>query len=120
LNRLRRTGNWTRLTLRGTRSSADAVGARLRLTVRAGDGVKTMTRQVEAGSGYASQSDMAVHFGLGGATAIDALEVLWPSGQKQCFAGRALDRLVNQAVYLEEGGGFRTSYAEVTGLRARR
>jgi enediyne biosynthesis protein E4 len=108
-NNLNRTGNWARLTLAGTRSNRDAIGARVRLTVAADGRSKTMTRQVEAGSGYASQSDTALHFGLGKATRIDAVEVAWPSGATQRFEGPALDGLVNRSAYLEEGGGFTTA-----------
>jgi len=118
LNNLARTGNWTRLTLVGNKSNHDAIGARVRLTVQVDGHSKTMTRQVEAGSSYASQSDMAVHFGLGRATKIDRLEIFWPSGQEQRFAGAQLEGLLNQAVYLEEGGGFRKSRAELQGRRA--
>jgi hypothetical protein len=117
LNRLRKTGNWTRLTLIGKDCNRDAIGARVRLTVQVNGQSKTMTRQVEAGSSYASQSDMAVHFGLGQAAAIDAVEVLWPNGRRQHFAGSQLNGLVNRAVYLEEGGGFKKSRTEFTDSR---
>jgi enediyne biosynthesis protein E4 len=120
LNRLRRTGNWTRLTLAGGASNRDAVGARVRLTVRAGGQEKTLTRQVEAGSGYASQSEATVHFGLGPATCVEAIDVSWPSGREQHFAGADLDGLVNRAVYLREGGNFKRTRAEMAGQRAQR
>jgi hypothetical protein len=106
LNRLRSIGNWTRLTLRATGGNRDALGALVRLTVRVGDATRTMTRQVEAGSSYASQSDAAVHFGLGRATRIEAIDVVWRKGHEQHFAGPQLDGLVNQAVSLKEGGKF--------------
>ena len=120
LNRLRRTGNWTRLTLVGAASNRDAIGARVRLTVSTDGMSKTMTRYVEAGSGYASQSDAAVHFGLGQATGIDAVEVQWPSGREQRFAGAELERLVNRAVYLKEGDAFKKTRAETSEQRVQR
>jgi hypothetical protein len=107
LNALGRVGHWTRLTLAARGGNRDAVGARVRLTVRVGGKSKTMTRQVEAGSGYASQSDMAVHFGLGPATEIDEVEVIWRQGQAQRFTGAELKGLLDRAVRLEEGGRFR-------------
>jgi hypothetical protein len=106
LNRLRRTGNWTRLTLAGAPSNRDAIGARVRLTVQVDGRAKTMTRQVEAGSGYASQSDTAVHFGLGAARVVDALEVTWPGGRTQRWTGPRLRGLLNRCVFLREGGDF--------------
>ena len=104
LNRLGHTGNWVRLTLAGNKGNRDAIGARVRLTVKAGDQCKTMTRQVEAGSGYASQSETAVHFGLGGTTRIEAIEVTWPGGTTQRFEADQLAGLANCPVELEEGG----------------
>ena len=78
----------------------------MRLTVRVGDATRTLTRQVEAGSSYASQSDAAVHFGLGRASRIEAIDVIWRKGREQHFAGTDLDGLLNRAVSLEEGGRF--------------
>ena len=75
-------GNWISRKLVGSRSNRSAVGARVR--VRAGG--KTMTRQVEAGSGYSAQSMLPVHFGLGSASQIDKVEITWPSGHVQRFS----------------------------------
>ena len=41
------------------------------------------TRQravVQSGTSYLSQNDMRQHFGLGAATTVDSIEVLWPDG----------------------------------------
>jgi ASPIC and UnbV/FG-GAP-like repeat len=105
LNRLAGTGNWARLTLAGRECNRDAVGARVRLTVTVNGVQKTMLRQVEAGSGYASQSEFAVHFGLGPAAVIDAAEVVWPDGRRQVLDAAQRAALVNRAVRLTEGEG---------------
>jgi hypothetical protein len=104
LNRLNNTGNWVRLSLIGSPSNRDSIGARVRLDVKVCDQCKTMTRQVEAGSGYASQSESVAHFGLGKATHIEALEIHWPSGTTQRLESDQLAGLVNCLVELEEGG----------------
>jgi enediyne biosynthesis protein E4 len=98
-NTLRRTGNWIELKLAGEQSNNDAVGARVRLTVAG----KTMTRQVEAGSGFAAQTMLPLHFGLGQAAQIEALEIVWPSGQSTRFAGAQLDGLINRQLLITEG-----------------
>jgi hypothetical protein len=72
-------GNWILLKLEGTKSNRDAIGARV--TVRAGD--HQQTQEVRSGSGYISQSDFRLHFGLGKATKADAIEIRWPSGLVQ-------------------------------------
>ena len=80
-NELGKDGNWVALKLVGSQSNRSAVGARVRLRA----GAKTMTRQVEAGSGFSSQAMLPVHFGLGQNRAIDEVEITWPSGQVQNY-----------------------------------
>jgi hypothetical protein len=63
----------------GTRSNRSAIGTRVRVTV----GGRTQTDEVMSGSSYYSQSDLRLHFGLGRATTVDAVEVAWPSGAKE-------------------------------------
>jgi hypothetical protein len=81
-------GRWLRLRLVGTSSNRDGLGARV--TVAAGG--RSWTRVHHAVSGYLTQSDPRLHFGLGEATRIDRLEVVWPSGVRQSFDGLAVDR----------------------------
>ena len=109
LNNLRRSGNAVELRLVGAggggdnvhvRSTRDALGAVVRLTA----GGVTMTRQVEAGSGYASESMRPLHFGLGGADHVDAIEITWPGGHVQRIEGEALAAVgVNRLMTIEEG-----------------
>jgi hypothetical protein len=82
-------------------SNRDAIGAFVRLTA----GGKTMTRQVEAGSGYASEAMLPLHFGLGDADHIDEIEITWPSGLVQRIEGESLSAAVgvNRLVSIEEG-----------------
>src|SRR5262245_876743 len=84
------TGNhWVQFTLKGTQSNAFAVGARLWVMA----GGQTQVGFVNGGNGFASQSSMRVHFGLGKATQIERLEVAWPSGTRQTFVNLQPDRI---------------------------
>jgi len=67
---------WIKLNLVGTKSNRDAIGARIRITV---DGKQQITQKKSA-SGYLSQSDPRIHFGIGDADMVDRIEVIWPSG----------------------------------------
>jgi hypothetical protein len=71
--------NFLELKLTGTSSNRDAIGARV--TLRAGD--SSQIREVNCGNGYAAQSSLRVHFGLGESTQADRIEVRWPSGTVQ-------------------------------------
>ena len=41
------------------------------------------------GSSYLCSNDPRVHFGLGPVDRVDALEVVWPDGSEELFAGTA-------------------------------
>jgi hypothetical protein len=64
---------------------------------------KTLTRQVEGGSGYASEAMLPVHFGLGDATRIEWVEITWPDGFVQRFTGEQFDPFIDRVVQIEEG-----------------
>jgi hypothetical protein len=76
-------------TLKGTQSNPLAVGTRLWVTA----GGQTQVGFVNGGNGFASQSSLRVHFGLGQATPIERLEVAWPSGARQTFTNLQTDRM---------------------------
>ena len=68
--------HWLEIFLIGTKSNRDGVGARVK--VSAGDLV--LHDQRKGGMSYQSAQDPRLHFGLGGRSTVDAIEVIWPSG----------------------------------------
>jgi YVTN family beta-propeller protein len=68
------TGHWIAIKLKGTKSNRDGIGARIEVIAR---GKRQMAERV-AGSGYLSQNDERLHFGLGAAKTVDKLIVHWP------------------------------------------
>ena len=83
-------GHWITVQLKGTKSNRDGIGARLEVTA----GLKKQIAERVAGSGYLSQDDGRVHFGLGAATKVERLTVKWPSGKVQVLEDMAVDRVV--------------------------
>lgn len=67
-----------------------ALGARV--TVTAGE--STFTRLVQPATSYLSSSDPRVHFGLGKVVRVGSIEVIWPDGTRESFAGGGVDRIV--------------------------
>ncbi|MGA3044873.1 MAG: CRTAC1 family protein [Bryobacteraceae bacterium] len=67
--------NWLQLRLRGKRSNRSAIGAQVTCKSASGTQSRTVTNSV----GYASSSDLTVHFGLG-ADPSAIVEIRWPSG----------------------------------------
>jgi hypothetical protein len=57
-------------------------------------GGRTQMDEVMSGSGYYSQSDLRLHFGLGRARTVDSIEIAWPSGMKESFKDLPVNRLI--------------------------
>ncbi len=89
--------NWLAVELTGTDSNREGIGAIV--TIEAGG--NHQMRQVEAGSGYASQHGTRLYFGLGDAAQIDALTVRWPSGAVEAYE----DLKTRALVRITEGAG---------------
>ncbi len=85
--------HWVRLVLEGDgkRTNTSAIGARVKLTA---DG-KTQVREVTSARGYLSQSELALTFGLGKATRVERVEILWPGRDagRQVLTDLAADRV---------------------------
>ena len=70
--------NVLRVRTAGVTSNRDGIGARVEVTLPGGG---TSWQRVKTGSSYASQSELALTFGLGAAAEAEAVRVTWPSGQ---------------------------------------
>ena len=89
-NVVRNGNHWLTLKLvGGPKSPRDAIGAKVFLTA---GGVRQRA-DVFSGGGYGSSSDQRVHFGLGASKSADKVEITWPSGTKDQFSLRSVDRL---------------------------
>ncbi len=70
-----------------TRFGAPARGAVVYLYV---DGERQV-RVVDGGSGYLCQMEATAHFGLGDATRVDAIEIVWPGGKRRRITTPQID-----------------------------
>lgn len=82
--------HWITLQLQGTKSNRDGIGAKVEITA----GGQKQTRERIAGAGYLSQDDPRLHFGLGSATKIDRLQIVWPSGTLQVLTHVTADQIL--------------------------
>jgi hypothetical protein len=74
-------GNWLEVDLRRTSGrNRFGIGAHVYAYATVDGAPRTMLRPVLARSGRAAQEGGRVHFGLGDATAVDSLVVVWPRG----------------------------------------
>jgi hypothetical protein len=90
-NAVKNSNHWLTLKLiGGPKSPRDAIGAKVFLTA----GGARQRADVVSGGSYASSSDFRLHFGLGSASKVDKLEILWPSGFRQVVAPPGVDRIL--------------------------
>jgi len=106
------TGNhWIHVHLEGTTSNRSAIGARVRVVA----GGVSQIREIDGGSGCHSQNSLAAEFGLGSATVVDTVEVIWPSGIVQSVATVAADQFMllveSDPTGVAEGDGVPSTFA---------
>ena len=82
--------HWLAIQLVGKKSNRDGLGAKVEV---AAGGVKQQAERV-SGSGYLSQDDARLHFGLGNAAKAGTVTVTWPAGTVQTLRDVAADRVV--------------------------
>jgi hypothetical protein len=79
----RKAVRFLKLKLVGRASNRSGIGARVAVTV---SGFK-YTKVNDGKSGYLSQSDFPLYFGLDDAGTVESIDVLWPSGKEQSLPG---------------------------------
>jgi hypothetical protein len=86
-------GHWLELRLRGdgVKVNRDAIGAQVRITLSDG---RTLTRQVEAGTGEGNANSPILHIGLGESAGPLKAEIRWPNGEKTATAIDSVDRVL--------------------------
>jgi len=82
--------HWIILKLVGVKSNRDGLGTKIKITTSSGPQYNHATTAVS----YNSSSDKRVHFGLGSAAVVDAIELAWPSGIKQVLKNVKADQIV--------------------------
>jgi len=80
--------HWLRLKLIGKAPNRDAIGARIELRA---NGVSQYRRLMPSRS-FISQVALSPTFGLGDATWVDAVDIIWPDGSRQTVKPEGVDR----------------------------
>ncbi|WP_223033447.1 FG-GAP-like repeat-containing protein [Hanstruepera marina] len=87
--------NWSEIRLRGNTSNINGIGARIELYGSWGKQI----REVRSGESYGTMNSLLTHFGLGSATSITKIKVLWPSGEED----EILNPAINTSIEIIEG-----------------
>lgn len=89
------TGHYLKVSLRGTKSNRQGIGARMTAIV----GGRQVVRDMYPVNSFQSQAPSIVQFGLGESENVDKLVIRWPSGEEQVLVDLAGDR----QIVVEEG-----------------
>lgn len=94
--------NWVSFRLKGTQSNSYGIGTQVTLYFSKAGATQSMHRWMYPVSGYGSQNDLELHFGLGEISRIDSVVAKWPQGSREVHLGLK----VNQHYQLTEGASF--------------
>jgi hypothetical protein len=81
--------HWIEFDLEGKKSNRSAIGARVSVFWNG----QQQLQQVSGGSGFCSQNERRIHFGLGKANTVDRVEIRWPSGARQVLNAPHVDEI---------------------------
>ncbi len=85
--------HWLQLRLVGPTSNTTAIGTVVYASLDTGlTTQRRLRREANTNAGTFNQSDLPVHFGLGSATTIDRLRVVWPSGLEREYCDVSVDQ----------------------------
>jgi hypothetical protein len=82
--------NWLMLNLVGTTSNRDGIGSRIKVY----SGGKVQTAQKKSTTGYLSQNDPRIHFGLSKNAVVERVEIKWPSGKLQVLENIKINQIL--------------------------
>ena len=80
-------GHWLQVSLQGTKTNRNGIGARVKVVVQG----SSLVDEVHSGRGYQSHYGIRLHFGLGARTQVDRIEVNWIGGQTDLYQSISLD-----------------------------
>ncbi|NNE97726.1 MAG: CRTAC1 family protein, partial [Pyrinomonadaceae bacterium] len=92
--------NWIKVILKGDpakKTPKDGIGSKV--LVKAGD--LKLRFDVTSGAGYASQNQQAIHVGIGSASKVDEVEVIWANGEREKLSIPT----INETIMIEQGKG---------------
>jgi hypothetical protein len=87
--------NWIKFNLQGIQSNRNGIGARVEIHGAWGKQI----RDIRSGEGFRHMSTLNAHFGIGTATAVSQVVVIWPSGVVDVINNPN----INQALSIIEG-----------------
>lgn len=83
--------NWIKVSLQGIQSNRNGIGARVEIYGAWGKQI----RDIRSGEGFEFMSTLNAHFGIGTATAVTQIKIIWPSGTVDVITNPSPNQTVN-------------------------
>lgn len=93
--------HWISIKLVGTSTNKSAIGTKIRIKATINGQTVWQLREISAQSSYCGQNDLRAHFGLGNATTVEEIRILWPSSIEETI----LEVNADQFITILEGQG---------------
>ncbi|MBX7244475.1 MAG: CRTAC1 family protein [Candidatus Sumerlaeaceae bacterium] len=91
---------WLYVKLQGLSPNTRAIGAQIYVTIfKSTVNEKTLRRDCNTNANAFHQDDLPVHFGLGSATIVDELKIVWPNGTQRILTNVAVNQRLNVAQF---------------------
>jgi enediyne biosynthesis protein E4 len=82
--------NFLHIQVAGELENTQGIGTRIYVTAAG----QTQMRELRAGNNYMSQNPVEAYFGLGKASSVDLIQVIWPSGQQAILENVDINQLM--------------------------
>lgn len=107
LNPGQNNNRWINLSLEGVTSNKAAIGTRIKVTFSENGVTRSVYRVVNSGGSFGS-NPLRQHIGIGAATSVDSIEIIWPmTGKSQVFKNLK----ANTNFRIKEGSQELTTYS---------
>lgn len=84
--------HWINISLAGNVSNIDGIGAKIYVQAVIEGETVWQLREIVTHSGHVTQGSLKAHFGLGNATMIDSIKVVWPTQSEQILTNITPDQ----------------------------
>ncbi len=94
---------WVNFTLKCSISNYSAIGTKVKLKTTINGNPVWQYREVSAQNNFDGHNSERVHFGLGDASTIDSVIIIWPSGQQKTLTNLSINNFYNEVEEIPSG-----------------
>ena len=94
---------WVTFTIKGTISNYSAIGTKVKLKANINGNSVWQYQEISAQNNFNGHNSQRVHFGLGNASTIDSVIIIWPSKQQKVLTNLAINNFYTEEEDIPSG-----------------